>query len=64
MEKTLGKWFLDIYSGLILAPEANVYQVYWMLPPYALYTLAFGGVIVPKMNLILSLICRKYLMET
>lgn len=31
-----------------------------MLPPYFLSTLAFGGTIVPKLNVILSLICRQF----
>ncbi|KAI1630714.1 major facilitator superfamily domain-containing protein [Biscogniauxia mediterranea] len=35
-------------------------SVYWLIPPYFLFTLAFGGVIVPKLNLIVDLICRKY----
>lgn len=26
-------------------------QVYWLLGPYAVFTLAFGGIIVPKLNL-------------
>lgn len=26
-------------------------QVYWLLGPYFLFTLAFGGIIVPKLNL-------------
>jgi len=35
-------------------------QVYWLLPPFALFTLAFGGVVVPRLDLIISLICREY----
>ncbi|CAI7592979.1 unnamed protein product [Penicillium viridicatum] len=35
-------------------------SIWWMLPPYLLFTVAFGGVTVPKLNLILDLICRKY----
>lgn len=26
-------------------------SVFWLVPPYALFTLAFGGSIVPKLNL-------------
>lgn len=26
-------------------------KVYWLIPAYALFTLAFGGTIVPKLNL-------------
>ncbi|KAF2743026.1 MFS general substrate transporter [Sporormia fimetaria CBS 119925] len=32
----------------------------WLLPPYLLYTVAFGGIIVPKMNLILDLVCNDF----
>jgi MFS family permease len=35
-------------------------QVYWLLGPFVLAAVAFGGIIVPKVNLILSLICREY----
>lgn len=34
-----------------------------MLPPFLLSTLAFGGIIVPKLNLILNLICREYIAD-
>jgi MFS family permease len=37
--------------------------MWWLLPPFFLFALAFGGIIVPKLNLILSLVCRKYLFE-
>lgn len=35
-------------------------QIYWLLGPFVLSAVAFGGIIVPKVNLILSLICREY----
>ena len=38
-------------------------QVFWLLPPYFLFTLAFGGTIVPRINIILSLFCKEYLSE-
>ena len=38
-------------------------KVFWLLPPFLIYSLAFGGVIVPKLNLILSLICQQYLSD-
>jgi MFS family permease len=38
-------------------------QVFWLIPPFLTYTLAFGGIIVPKLNLILTLICSEYLPE-
>lgn len=34
-----------------------------MLPPFLLSTLAFGGIIVPKLDLILNLICREYITD-
>ena len=38
-------------------------NIYWVLFPFFLMTLAFGGVITPKVNLILELICREYINE-
>ncbi|KAI9852582.1 MAG: hypothetical protein M1838_000236 [Thelocarpon superellum] len=38
-------------------------SVYWLLPSFILFTLAFGGIIVPKLNLILTLICRQYMAD-
>lgn len=38
-------------------------QIWWLLPFGLLFTLGFGGVAVPKINLIMSLICRDYLAE-
>ncbi|KAI5463268.1 major facilitator superfamily domain-containing protein [Mariannaea sp. PMI_226] len=35
-------------------------SVYWLLFPFAVFTLAFGGIIVPRLNLILDLVCRQY----
>ncbi|KMQ46821.1 hypothetical protein A7C99_4690 [Trichophyton rubrum] len=35
-------------------------SVLWLLPPLLPFTLAFGGVAVPKINLMLTLICREY----
>jgi MFS family permease len=37
--------------------------VYWLLPPFFLLSLAIGGIVVPKLNLILSLICDEYFIE-
>jgi MFS family permease len=34
-----------------------------MLPPFLMFALAFGGIIVPKLNLILTLICREYIAD-
>ncbi|KAG0647000.1 Proton-coupled folate transporter [Hyphodiscus hymeniophilus] len=38
-------------------------SLYWLLPSFFLFALAFGGIIVPKLNLILELVCRDYLIE-
>ena len=38
----------------------NQAQIYWILPAFLIYALAFGGTIVPRVNLILSLICDEY----
>ncbi|KAF2277971.1 tetracycline-efflux transporter-like protein [Westerdykella ornata] len=35
-------------------------SIFWLIPPYLLYTTAFGGIIVPKLNLIMNLICNDY----
>lgn len=38
-------------------------SIFWVLGPFFLMTLAFGGVVTPKINLILQLICREYISE-
>ncbi|EKV12385.1 Tetracycline-efflux transporter, putative [Penicillium digitatum] len=38
-------------------------SIWWLLPFGLLFTLGFGGMAVPKINLTLSLICRDYLAE-
>lgn len=38
-------------------------QIWWLIPPLLPFTLAFGGLAVPKINLILTLICRDYLSD-
>lgn len=38
-------------------------QVFWLLPGFFLFTIAFGGTIVPRINLVLSLICEEYFTE-
>ncbi|MCJ1307976.1 hypothetical protein MMC25_001626 [Agyrium rufum] len=35
-------------------------SVYWLLPPFALYAAAWGGMIVPRINMILNLLCDEY----
>ncbi|KAL2369549.1 tetracycline-efflux transporter [Blastomyces gilchristii SLH14081] len=38
-------------------------SIYWVLPPLFPFTIAFGGVVVPQINLALTLICREYLVD-
>ena len=38
-------------------------HIFWVMAPFFLMTLAFGGVIAPKINLILQLVCRNYCRE-
>ena len=38
-------------------------SIYWVLAPFFLAACAFGGVISPKINLTLELICQQYLSE-
>ncbi|CAK7202434.1 hypothetical protein SEUCBS139899_005157 [Sporothrix eucalyptigena] len=45
------------FAGL---PWTRRPSVYWLIGPYALFTLAFGGAMVPKLNLIIDLVCRRY----
>jgi len=48
------------YEGL---PWWRRPTVFWLLGPFFLFTLAFGGIMVPKLNLILSLVCRQHFAE-
>ncbi|CAK7227775.1 hypothetical protein SBRCBS47491_006683 [Sporothrix bragantina] len=45
------------FAGL---PWTRRPSVYWLIGPYAVFTLAFGGSMVPKLNLIIDLVCRQY----
>ncbi|KXJ95393.1 major facilitator superfamily domain-containing protein [Microdochium bolleyi] len=38
-------------------------SVFWLIGPFLLFTLAFGGVLVPKLNLIVDLVCHQYYAE-
>ncbi|KAL9082389.1 MAG: hypothetical protein Q9159_006461 [Coniocarpon cinnabarinum] len=38
-------------------------HIFWIIGPFILYTIAFGGTLVPKTNLIQDLLCRDYYME-
>ncbi|KAJ5850809.1 hypothetical protein N7455_010665 [Penicillium solitum] len=44
-------------------PKWRRASIWWLLPFGLLFTLGFGGMAVPKINLIMSLICRDYLAE-
>ncbi|KAI0446773.1 MFS general substrate transporter [Xylaria telfairii] len=50
----------DDFKGL---PWWKTPTVYWLVGPYLLFTLAFGGLIVPKIELIVNLVCRHYFAE-
>lgn len=45
------------YEGL---PWWKTPSVWFLLAPYALFTLAFGGTVVPKLNIILELVCSRH----
>lgn len=47
-------------ADLLRLPWWNRPSIYWLLPPFLLFTIAFGGVIVPKVNLIMDLVCTEY----
>ncbi|KAI1734256.1 MFS general substrate transporter [Xylaria scruposa] len=50
----------DDFRGL---PWWKTPTVYWLVGPYLIFTLAFGGLIVPKIELIVTLVCRHYFAE-
>lgn len=55
------EWTLeDQFIGL---PWWRRPSIFWLLPGFFLYSLAFGGIIVPRLNLVLTLVCRKYMAE-
>ncbi|KAI5298557.1 Mitochondrial GTPase, partial [Ascosphaera pollenicola] len=39
-------------------------SIWWLLPCLAMFTISYGGAVVPKMNLILSIVCKHYLTES
>ncbi|RDA90452.1 hypothetical protein CP533_3942 [Ophiocordyceps camponoti-saundersi (nom. inval.)] len=56
-----GRWAgFDDFEGL---PWWRKPSVLWLLGPFSLFTLAFGGTLVPKLNLVLDLVCRRYYAE-
>ena len=40
--------------------SSNPLQVYWIIPPFLVSALAYGAIIVTKLNLIQDLICKQY----
>ncbi|CAK7565391.1 MAG: hypothetical protein SEPTF4163_003307 [Sporothrix epigloea] len=50
----------DEFEGL---PWTRRPSIIWLAGPYALFALAFGVSMVPKMNLIVDLVCRGYLAD-
>ncbi|KAF8418944.1 major facilitator superfamily domain-containing protein [Tirmania nivea] len=38
-------------------------SVYWLLIPFTLFTMAHGSIAVPKLNIIMELICRDYYVD-
>ncbi|KAH0604783.1 uncharacterized protein H6S33_006451 [Morchella sextelata] len=51
---------IDDFAGL---PWHRKPSIFWLLPPFCLFTIAFGGVAVPRLNIILALICREFFAE-
>ncbi|RPA75815.1 MFS general substrate transporter [Ascobolus immersus RN42] len=47
----------DQYEGV---PKWRQPSIYWLIVPFCIYTAAFGAVVVPRLNVILSLICRDF----
>lgn len=56
VEASIGMLKVNGHSCCIL-----ILQIFWLLPGFLPFCLAFGGLIVPKQYLILDLICRDYL---
>ncbi|KAJ4298130.1 hypothetical protein N0V90_006029 [Kalmusia sp. IMI 367209] len=52
------EWFG--YAELRGLPWWKTPSIYWLLPPFLLFTMAFGAIIVPKLNLIMDLVCDEY----
>ncbi|KAF1847401.1 MFS general substrate transporter [Cucurbitaria berberidis CBS 394.84] len=51
-------WFEEAdFKGL---PWWKRPSIYWLLPPFLIFTIAFGGIVVPKINLIMDLVCEEY----
>ncbi|PVI06374.1 tetracycline-efflux transporter-like protein [Periconia macrospinosa] len=57
-EENTEEWFG--YAELKGLPWWKRPSIFWLLPPFLLFTLAYGGIIVPKINLIMDLVCEEY----
>ena len=57
---TISKFYTNPRSCQLTTADEDA-KVYWLLPSFLIYALAFGGVIVPKLELILALRCKEYL---
>lgn len=56
-----GKYYGDNdFDGL---PWYKRPSIFWVLPPFFLIAVAFGGVLPPKLNLMQEMICRNYIKE-
>ncbi|KAF2763521.1 MFS general substrate transporter [Pseudovirgaria hyperparasitica] len=53
--------FVDLEFGSL--PWYKKPSIIWLLPSFGVLALAYGGTIVPKLNLILQLICRDYMAD-
>ncbi|KAJ5388594.1 hypothetical protein N7509_011135 [Penicillium cosmopolitanum] len=53
----------DQSSEIDARPRWRRAHIWWLLPFGLLFTLGFGGLAVPKINLIMTLICRDYFSE-
>lgn len=62
-DATLNSEGVTVVDEFIGYPWWRRPSVFWLLGPYLLFTLAFGGVVIPKINLILDLVCRQYFNE-
>ncbi|KAI0483297.1 MFS general substrate transporter [Xylariaceae sp. FL0804] len=58
--KKHGSDIVDDFEGM---PWWKRPSVYWLIAPFGLFSLAFGGIMVPKLDLIVSLVCRQYFAE-
>ncbi|KAB2571113.1 putative membrane protein [Lasiodiplodia theobromae] len=48
------------YEDFSAIPWYKRPSIYWMLPMFFLMAIANAGILVPKMNLIITLLCREY----